>query len=73
MTTARAGHATFVLCGWLYASGGFDRSGTVTTSVERYCVQEDTWEIVKSMDIGQPRSFYGAVTMGGDVEVDLWY
>jgi len=48
--------------GYIYAVGGYDSSSQLS-SVERYCVQTDTWEFVSPMK--SPRSALSVAAVGG--------
>jgi hypothetical protein len=67
MSSARSGHACFVLGGVLYAAGGDDGERTVT-SCESYDVDLDSWSIQSSMALREKRDRWHAVVVGSGGE-----
>jgi N-acetylneuraminic acid mutarotase len=67
MTSARSGHACFVLGGVLYAAGGDDGERTVT-SCECYDVDSDSWSVQSSMALRDKRDRWHAVVVGSGGE-----
>jgi hypothetical protein len=69
MSTPRAGFASFVLGGRLCAAGGYDGDALIS-SVERYDVRSDSWELATDMELnGSLVDFGGGVMV---VEMNLF-
>jgi hypothetical protein len=62
MLSPRVGFTTFVLGGSIYAAGGYDGS-SLLSSVERYDVASDNWEVVSDMALSTARADFGAQVM----------
>lgn len=62
MRARRLGVATVVLGGCIYAVGGFDGTGILST-VERLDLRENRWVTVSPMN--KRRKHHGAVVMNG--------
>ena len=59
MSNPRGFLTSFVLGGTLYAAGGFDGEDDLS-SVERYSVALDSWELVNDMALSSARVEFGA-------------
>jgi hypothetical protein len=69
MLSPRIALASFVLRGSIYAAGGFDGDDDLS-SVERYDVASDSWEIVSAMLLSGARLEFKAQVM--TLEVSLF-
>jgi kelch-like protein 1/4/5 len=63
MLVARMSLRSFVLGGSIHAVGSFDDEGKVLSSMERYSVASDSWSEILGGDLGQTRSYCGALVV----------
>jgi hypothetical protein len=69
MLNPRTGLESYMLGGTIYAAGGFGRASFLS-SVERYDVASDRWEVVSDMALSTARAAFGAQVM--QLEVGLF-
>jgi N-acetylneuraminic acid mutarotase len=69
MLNTRTGLVSYVLGGTIYAAGGFG-GASLLSSVERYDVASDRWEVVSDMALSAARADFGARVM--TLEVNLF-
>jgi hypothetical protein len=70
MLSARASLSAFVLGGSIYVAGGWGDRG-LQSSVERYCVEFDSWADLSETELTHAQTSFGAIATGGE-EMDLF-